>query len=220
MKRAVFPIALFTAALVLTPVLTPVLTTAQENGETDLEEPSILPGNPLYGFKRWGEWVRLMLTLNKREKIRLRLKHAERRLAEADVMALRNEVQAAEQLLANYQAQMEVAEQDRERLRMRNLTVDDVDEWMNRTTNKHIYVLQRVLEKAPEEAKPGLQNALQNAERTREQIRERLIERIERRQGTTTTTTTIETTTTTTIAEAQEHEANVSQGVGIGGEGG
>jgi len=170
---------LLVLSLVMVLVIIPSLTLAQEGEETELEDPGILPDHPFYGFKLFTERLRLMFAFSEKAKIQLKLKIAERRLAEAEQMVLMNKTQIMQRVMERYQEQLQEMEQIRERLRLRNITADDVDEWMNRTTNKHIYVLRRVLQQAPPAAVSGLQNALQNAETNREKIRERLMERIE-----------------------------------------
>jgi hypothetical protein len=206
----------------ITLVLLPSFGFAQEDTEAN---PGILPDSPFYGLKMLGEKLQLMFTFNEKAKIRVKMRHAERRLVEAEQMTLRNKTQIVERLMARYQEHVEEAEQHRERLRLRNITIDDVDEWMNRTTSKHIAVLQRVMQNAPEQAQSGLQNALQNAEANKEKIRDRLTERIRRREGTTTTTletttTTLPTTTTTVETGNGQNQVTVGQGVGIVGQGG
>lgn len=205
MKWAILLVTLFAITLLIPSIVFAQETTSTTN-EAE-ESPGILPDNPFYGLKVFVEKLQLTLTFNEKARIKLRLKLAERRLSEAEQMALRNKTQVVEQLIERYREHVEEAEQERERLRLRNITVEDVDEWMNRTTNKHIYVLQRVLERAPEQAKPGLQNALENAERNRDRIRDRLLERIRNITTTTTTVLEIEETTTTTQGQRQGNQS-------------
>ncbi len=190
MNWKILLIVLFVTALALTPVLSfaqegeeaqPAQISLEETGaEAEIESPGILPDSPFYGLKLFTERLRLALTFNEKAKIRLKLKLAERRLAEAERMALRNKTQVVQRLVKRYEVRLKEAEEVRERLRARNMTAEDVDEWMNRTTNKHIYVLRRVLQHMPEQARPGIQTALQRTEENRERIRERLLQRIER----------------------------------------
>ena len=171
------------ALLAITLVLAPRLALAQDNETGEVEDPGILPGNPFYDLKLLIEKLKLMLTFNQKAKIRLNMKLAEKRLAEAEQMMLKNKTQAVERLMVRYEECVEQAEQTRERLRLRNITLEDVDEYMNQTTSKHIAVIQRVMQNTPEQAQSGLRTALQNAEMNKERIKTRITERIERRAG-------------------------------------
>jgi hypothetical protein len=153
-------------------------TVAAETADVELQDAGTLPDSPLYGLKLFVERVQTMFTFSEQAKIRLKVKFAERRLAEAEQMALSNRTEIVQTLMQSYQNEIQEANQVREQLRERNVTADDIDEWMNTTTDRHIAVLQRVIEKAPEQAISGLQNALQNAVENRENIRERLVEKV------------------------------------------
>jgi len=147
-----------------------------ETNETQLADPGMLPDNPFYVFKTFGEAVRMLLAFNEKEKIKLHIELAEIRLAEAKKLQELNRTALAQKALERFRERLSEAENRTERLRRSNITVEDIDEWMNRTTSKHIAVLQRVLAKAPEAAKAGLQNALANAEEQRDKVRTRLVE--------------------------------------------
>ena len=138
----------------------------------------MLPDNPFYLLKTFGEQVRMLLTFNQKEKIKLHIELAEVRLAEAKRLQELNRTTLAQRALEGYERQMQIAENETERLKLRNITVDDIDAYMNQTTSKHIRVLVRVLANAPDAAKPGLQNALENAFENRERVYTRLMERI------------------------------------------
>ncbi len=136
-----------------------------------LEDPGILPDNPFYGFKTFFEDVQMAFTFQEREKVMLNYQFAERRLAEAEVMMQKENSGLVNSLMLKYQARVQEANKLSENMRLRNFTMDEIDQWTEQTVGKHVRVLQRVMENAPEDAQEGLQNALQNAEQNQERVR-------------------------------------------------
>ena len=181
------------------------------DGTEELENPGILPDSPFYGLKQFGEKLQLMFTFNQKAKIKLNMKLAEKRLAEAERMIIKNKPEIAERVMVKYRAQMQDAEQTRERLMIRNIILEDVDEYMNQTTSKHIAVIQRVMQNAPEQAQSGLQAALQNAEMNKENIKARVMERIERIAEETGTATQTQEETQTQAQTGTEAEGDQTQ---------
>ena len=153
---------------------TQALASAQD--AASLPDPGMLPDSPFYVLKTFGEDVRMIFTFNETEKVKLHVELAETRLAEAEKLQESNNTRLSQKALERYREQLGEAENRTERLMRSNITVEDIDEWMNRTTSKHIAVLQRVLAKAPEAAKAGLERALANAEEHRDKVRTRLVE--------------------------------------------
>jgi hypothetical protein len=149
---------------------------ASAQDAASLPDPGMLPDSPFYGFKTFGEAVRMFLTFNETEKVKLHVELAEARLAEAEKLQELNRTQLSQKALERYREQLGEAENRTEGMKLRNLTVEGIDEYMNRTTSKHIAVLARVLANAPEAAKPGLENALANAEEHQDKVRTRLVE--------------------------------------------
>ncbi|MCD6575578.1 MAG: hypothetical protein J7K73_00265 [Nanoarchaeota archaeon] len=76
---------------------------APNDTEITLPPVQYTPDNPLYGLERFMERVRLWLTFDEESKIKLQLEYAEKRLAEAKVMAERNKTDYAEKLLKEYE---------------------------------------------------------------------------------------------------------------------
>ena len=64
------------------------------------------PDTPFYGLERFIEKVRLWITFNETEKVKLRLHYAEMRLAEARVMAEKNKTQYVAKLLKDYDSEL------------------------------------------------------------------------------------------------------------------
>jgi hypothetical protein len=162
--------------LAATAFASPMAVLADDSTETQLPDPGMLPDSPFYVLKTFGEAVRMAFTFNETEKVKLHVELAENRLAEAEKMQAANNTRLSQKALERYREQLGEVENGTERLKLRNLTVEGIDEYMNRTTSKHIAVLTRVLAKAPDAAKPGLENALANAEEHQDKIRTRLVE--------------------------------------------
>ena len=95
------------ALVVLLTLVTPAV--AQENKTAEVqgvkltEKPGILPDSPLYGLKRAAERIRLALTFNDDSKIKLELKYAERRLAEAKEMVKKGKPDMAEKVIKDHE---------------------------------------------------------------------------------------------------------------------
>jgi serine protease AprX len=71
-----------------------------------LPQVGVPPGTPAYGVKRAMEKVSLALTFDPEKKTELRMKFAERRLAEAQALAEDNETEKAEKFVQDYQKQL------------------------------------------------------------------------------------------------------------------
>ena len=72
-----------------------------------LKDPGALPGDFTYGMKTAWERVQLTFTWNKQKQIEKRLEFAERRLAESAALREQGKIEASEQLMERYQAQIE-----------------------------------------------------------------------------------------------------------------
>ena len=72
-----------------------------------LKDPGALPGDLTYGLKTALERVQLAFTWNKEKQIERRLEFAERRLAESAALREKGNIEASEQLMEQYQAQIE-----------------------------------------------------------------------------------------------------------------
>lgn len=113
--------------------------------ETGFSNPGLLPDNPFYFMKRFGEDMRLAFA-NKTEKAQLHLEFAKTRLAEAVALANKNKIDNLKTAVNEYEQEIS-----------RGIG-DNVSE-MN-VTKKSAYVLSLVLQKVPDSAKPAIEQAL------------------------------------------------------------
>jgi hypothetical protein len=96
------------------------------------------------------------------------LQLAERRLAEAEQLAVEGNVKA-EDAIERYQDRLERAKTLAE-----GVNTGDIIEKVTERTNLHISTLERVLEKAPEQAQQAISTVIENAKQRQEVLLERL----------------------------------------------
>ncbi len=172
----------------------PMIAFAQENAdevlnETDFEEEvlpaaGITPDSAFYGIKRAVERVQMAFTRDEVARANLRMRFAEIRLSEAREMAEEGKPEHIENLLINYNNEMN---QTRERMEQRyaecvereDETCEryaDVIEKVSEATTKHVLVLEGVQERVPEEAREAIERAINKSIRGHEQTQERMDE--------------------------------------------
>lgn len=150
-----------------------------------------LPGDFMYGFKRFFENVDKFFTWDKSQSALKHAKYGKTRAVEAHLMACKAHDQEAagnttqanatsqtvEQLAEDGNKELDQAHSDLEAAvdagTANNTTISQVD---NETRNS-IEVLQRVYERAPEAAKDGLLNALNNSIANYERHQEKMAEK-------------------------------------------
>lgn len=146
--------------------------------QEDLPAAGTLPDSPFYGFKIFGERVRLWLTFNETERAILKLQLAEVRLAEFKNLMSKNETRLAERVGIQYESDMDEVNNYVNRSATQGKNVTELAEHVSNRTYKHILVLQRILEKAPDEAKPTIERVINKSiiihNATVERIKERL----------------------------------------------
>jgi len=125
----------------------------------DLPRPGILPDHPLYFLKSWAERIGTFFTFGDIPKAERYLALAERRLAEANALADKGELEIAQRALERYQEQLSRSLERTERARLRGMTIEEVSETVAEATGKHHLVLEEVLEKVPEEAREAITRA-------------------------------------------------------------
>jgi len=76
------------------------------NESYTLPQIKYMPDSPFYGVERFVERMNLWFTFNDEAKIKLHLKYAERRLAEAKAMAEKNNVNYSEKILKEYENEL------------------------------------------------------------------------------------------------------------------
>ncbi len=164
-----------------------------ESAETEFSNPGLLPDHPLYFFKKIKERVQLFLVFDDEGKAKLHLHLAKTRLAEAKRLIEKNKTMEAEDILEEYNLELERFE-----VRHKGIgrNVSTLVKESENVLQKSRIVLELVLAKAPEQARPGLERALNNSiekevrlkfrlenatEEERIEIREKIKEEIEKR---------------------------------------
>jgi len=146
--------------------------------QEDMPDAGMLPDNPLYGLKRFGEQLRLWFTFNEMERLKLKLHLTEIRLAEMKVLMLSNRTELAERIRNEYENGLDEvqAEINKSLALGRNITA--LAEHVGNRTYKHILVLQGVLEKVPDSAKPAIERVINRSIIRHEIAVEKILERI------------------------------------------
>ncbi len=136
---------------------------AQLSNKSDEIQAGITPDSPvLWNFERFSEQMQLFFTFNDTKKVELRLQFADERLAEIKLMLSENNTKAAEK------AEKARAE---EIDKIENLEIDNkTKELIAEKLQKHISVLQEILDKSPENAVKGLGSALNNSSKVLEKF--------------------------------------------------
>ena len=129
--------------------------------ETEVLDPGITPDNPIYGLDRALERIQLAITFGEVEKAKLKFKFAEERLAEAEAMADEGEEELAEEMMEDYEVELNETNEDIETAIARGEDVTDLIEHVSTRTAKHLEVLQRVHDKVPEQARAAIEHAME-----------------------------------------------------------
>lgn len=153
--------------LVLTLVMGVGVVYAQDATSTssDLPDPGILPGHPLYFVKSIGEGIGGLFTMGQTANINRGVKLAEKRLAEARALADQDKSDLASSAADRYQEELEKVQERVDRARDQE---EDLEEGLNNAietvaeaTLKHQSVLADVYERVPEPAKASIQRAME-----------------------------------------------------------
>ena len=121
-----------------------------------------MPDDPLYPVKQLIEKIRLAVTTDNQAEVELHLRLAQERLAEADAMAEEGKTDEARQALNDLNKEMREAYRlagmvpghDREILLAKFAVI----------SQRHMLVLEGVLERAPESAKPAIERAIAHSQ--------------------------------------------------------
>ncbi len=129
--------------------------------EVEVEvEPGITPDSPLYFLDRLFEAIAVSLTFDPAKKAELRLRYAEERLAELEVMKEKNKTEVIKELSIEYAEELEEAEKELEKAEKEGKNVTEIEVKLRNTTARHIEVLTRVYQEVPEEARPAILQAI------------------------------------------------------------
>jgi hypothetical protein len=128
--------------------------------QEELPQPRVLPGHPLYGVTVIFERITIVITPGEEAKAKLRLRHAERRLAEAKALIERDKHERAKELIETYRSELTRVQGVISRRRRLGRKISSLAKHLSNTTYKHVSVLEEVLEEVPEEAKPAIELAI------------------------------------------------------------
>lgn len=121
---------------------------------------SSLPGDALYEVKLAGEWLALTLSLSAAGDQELLAEFAEERLEEAEALIAQNRLEDVPEALEGFESrwsELEVLAEEIDELQPGSL------EHLQARLDRHIQILQGVMENAPEPAREALQNALEKS---------------------------------------------------------
>jgi hypothetical protein len=133
-------------------VILPTKTFAQD--DTTTVEAGLTPDSPLYFLDKFLEEIELFFTTDETEKIEKKLKFVEERLAEMEEISDTATEEELEVLGEEYEEEMEAIEDDGEG------QSEEVKAHVREMREKHIMVLERVVENAPVQAQPALNNVI------------------------------------------------------------
>ncbi|MBU3897229.1 MAG: hypothetical protein KJ697_04880 [Nanoarchaeota archaeon] len=146
--------------------------------ENSIPDPGILPDSSLYGLKRGFENFEGIFKFSEAARAEFQVRLAEKRMSEANAMVGKGNQEKAQEMMQEYNTNMERANQEIENAIANGKNVTDVVARMTQKRESHMAVLQRVYDNAPEAAKAGLSNAIQNAKQSTERIMEHIEERV------------------------------------------
>ncbi len=144
----------------------------QVDNQTELPEQSNarLPGDRFYGLTQASERFELAVARapvigSADREARTLANHAERRIAEAEGLAARNDTERASQAVDRYSQAIERASEASERSGN-----EETQQRIAEASSRHEEALQRVASQVPEEAQEGIQRAMENSQRARDAV--------------------------------------------------
>jgi len=137
--------------------------------ERELPAAGITPDSWMYRFKRFFEGIDLFFTFDDVAKAEKYLKYAELRLTEAKEMAEKGKPEFVDDLIEEYEDNLEKANEISKIAQQVGKNVTKVTELVAVATSIHVDVLENVLEKVPEQAKPSIQRAITSSKRGNEE---------------------------------------------------
>jgi len=125
----------------------------------ELPNPEITPDSWMYGIKRFFETLDLMLTFDEVEKAKKYLKHAELRLAEAKKMAEEGKLEYIDDLMREYESNLNKSIKIIEKAQKAGKNVSKVAELVAIATTIHLDVLDFVYDIVPDQARAAIKMA-------------------------------------------------------------
>jgi len=137
--------------------------------ERNLPAAGITPDSWMYRFKRTFEGVDMFFTFDDVAKAEKHVKYAELRLAEAKEMADRGKPEFVDDLIEEYEDNLEKGNEISRIAQQVGKNVTKVTELVAVATSIHLDVLENVLEKVPDQAKASIQRAIDSSKRRNEE---------------------------------------------------
>jgi len=126
--------------------LTVVLMLASCGFAQELSGPGLTPDNPFYRLDRFVERLQLFMVRDRVARVRLHLKFAEERLAEADNMVGKGKVELAEKLMREHEKEMNETDEEMEKAEIEGRNITELAEHVSNVSFRHISVLMRLLD--------------------------------------------------------------------------
>jgi len=137
-----------------------VLGTVSVKAQTEeLSLPGLTPDSVFYFLERISEGIGTFFTFGDLKKAERYAALAEERIAEVKAVVDKGKPEAAEKALKRYEDQLRKALALAERARIKGESIAEVTEVIAEGSNKHVLVLEEVLDKVPEEAKESIKQA-------------------------------------------------------------
>ena len=137
--------------------------------ERGLPAAGITPDSWTYGFKKFFEGVDMFFTFDDVAKAEKHINYAELRLAEAKEMAEKGKPEFVNDLIEEYEDNLERGNEISRIAQQVGKNVTKVTELVAVATSIHLDVLEDVLQKVPEQAKPSIQRAITSSKRGNEE---------------------------------------------------
>jgi glutaredoxin len=128
--------------------------------DTEAVDPGWTPDSPLYFLERFAEAVGTFFTFGDIKKAKRHAVLAAERFAETQAIAEKGEAKLIEKTLKRYENHLIKAQLRIEKAQEKGQNTEEVVNIVEEATQKHLVVLEEVLEKVPEEAKPAIRHAM------------------------------------------------------------
>ncbi len=128
--------------------------------ESELPKAGLTPDSPFYFLETITEAFGTFFTFGDIKKAERHTALAAERLAEAKVMAEKEKPKLLEKTLERYENQLVKALLRTKKAETKGKNIEEVTKTITEATQKHLIVLEEILEKVPEEAKPAIRHAM------------------------------------------------------------
>ncbi len=128
--------------------------------DDSLPKPGLTPDSSFYFLERITEGIGTFFTFGDLKKAERHALLAAERLAEAQAVVEKGKPELVEKILERYENQLVKALIRTEKAKTKGKNTNEVAKTITEATQKHLTVLEKVLEKVPEEAKPAIRHAM------------------------------------------------------------